>query len=54
MRGLLFLIPSFIVLPAIFGNNGIWLALAASEILTSVSIVGYYFFKRRKEKCCVA
>ncbi|WP_289758314.1 MATE family efflux transporter [uncultured Duncaniella sp.] len=54
LRGILFLIPSFIILPAILGNNGIWLALAASEILTSVSIVGYYFFKRRKEKCCVA
>lgn len=50
LRGVLFLIPSFIVLPAIFGNNGIWLSLAASEILTSVSIIGYYFFKRRKEK----
>lgn len=54
LRGILFLIPSFIILPAILGNNGIWLALAASEILTSVSIVSYYFFKRRKEKCCVA
>ncbi|MDE5960938.1 MAG: MATE family efflux transporter, partial [Duncaniella sp.] len=49
LRGVLFLIPSFIILPAIMGDNGIWLALAASEVMTSVSIIGYYLFVRRKD-----
>lgn len=49
LRGVLFLIPSFIILPAILGDNGIWLALAASEVMTSVSIIGYYLFVRRKD-----
>lgn len=49
LRGVLFLIPSFIILPVIFGDNGIWLALAASEVMTSVSIIGYYLFVRRKD-----
>lgn len=49
LRGVLFLIPSFIILPVILGDNGIWLALAASEVMTSVSIIGYYLFVRRKD-----
>ncbi|MDE5915409.1 MAG: MATE family efflux transporter, partial [Duncaniella sp.] len=49
LRGVLFLIPSFIILPVIMGDNGIWLALAASEVMTSVSIIGYYLFVRRKD-----
>lgn len=49
LRGVLFLIPSFIILPAILDDNGIWLALAASEVMTSVSIIGYYLFVRRKD-----
>lgn len=46
MRGLVFLVPSFIVMPMIFGNNGIWLALAASEFLTSACIVLFYLKNR--------
>lgn len=49
LRGVLFLIPSFIILPVILGDNGIWLALAASEVMTSVSIIGYYLFVRCKD-----
>lgn len=41
LRGLILLVPSFIVLPLLFGENGIWLALALSEMLTMVGIVGY-------------
>lgn len=46
MRGLVVLVPSFIVMPMIFGNNGIWLALAASEFLTSTCIVLFYLKNR--------
>lgn len=41
MRGVLFLVPSFIVLPHIFAD-GIWLALALSELITSICIIAYY------------
>lgn len=47
LRGVVFLVPAFILLPLIMGNNGIWLALAVSELLTAISITGYYFYKRR-------
>lgn len=46
MRGFVVLVPSFIVMPMIFGNSGIWLALAASEFLTSTCIVLFYLKNR--------
>lgn len=46
LRGVVFLIPSFIILPIIGGETGIWLALGVSEILTSLSICGYYLYNR--------
>lgn len=41
-RGLIFLVPAFVLLPMIWSKNGIWLALGVSEFLTSLSIIGYY------------
>lgn len=41
LRGLLLLVPSFIILPIAFGDTGIWLALAVSEMLTTACIIGY-------------
>lgn len=35
-RGLLFLVPSFILLPRIMGTEGIWLALGVSEMATII------------------
>lgn len=49
LRGLIFLVPSFILLPLMCGTTGIWLALGVSEILTSISIVGFYFLIRHRE-----
>lgn len=48
LRGAVFLIPAFIVAPMVMGTKGIWLAPAASEILTSVSIIAYYLCFREK------
>ena len=45
LRGLLLLVPSFIILPVVFGETGIWLALAVSELLTMVCIIGYMMIK---------
>lgn len=50
LRGVIFLIPAFLVMPVLFGNHGIWLALFASEFLTSVFIVVYYLVKRKRAK----
>lgn len=47
MRGLVFVVPSFCVMPMIFGPTGIWLALGVSEIMTTVCIISFYHYKRR-------
>ena len=43
LRGPIFLIPSFLLLPTAIGVTGIWIALAVSELLTAVCICGYYW-----------
>lgn len=42
LRGVIFLVPAFLLLPLCLGTHGIWLALAASEILTSTAIIIYW------------
>lgn len=42
LRGVIFLIPAFLVMPVCFGVAGIWLSLGVSELLTSVCILLYY------------
>ncbi|MDE6542089.1 MAG: MATE family efflux transporter [Muribaculaceae bacterium] len=49
MRGLVFLVPAFIIMPKLLGNDGIWLALSVSEFLTSLSIITYYLYRRRTD-----
>lgn len=48
LRGFVFLIPCFLLLPKILGNSGIWLALPASEILTSLEILIVFGLLRMK------
>lgn len=38
-RGILFLVPAFIVLPQLLGIDGLWLAIPAAEILTLAAII---------------
>ncbi len=47
LRGLLFLVPSFLVLPELVGTIGIWLALSVSEILTILTIIGYAIYQKK-------
>lgn len=47
LRGFIFLIPSFILLPKAVGTNGIWLALSFSEILTTCTILIFYLLCNR-------
>lgn len=46
LRGFIFLVPCFILLPKAAGTNGIWLALSLSEISTATAIGIFYLFAR--------
>ena len=48
LRGLIFLVPAFILLPTILNATGIWLALGISEILTALLIVGFYIYNKSR------
>ena len=48
LRGFIFLIPCFIILPHLFGDKGIWLALSVSEVLTSAVIACFFLHERRR------
>lgn len=37
MRGIIFLVPAFILLPMLFGTIGLWLALPVAELATLIS-----------------
>ena len=47
LRGIIFLIPSFILLPRILGFDGLWLAIPAAEILTSATIALCFLWSKR-------
>lgn len=47
LRGMFFIIPSYLLMPCIAGTTGIWLALGVSEILTAICIVAYYLAHRK-------
>lgn len=49
LRGFVLLVPSFIVLPNVLGAAGIWLALALSEMATTVLLIAYFLCVRKKE-----
>lgn len=42
LRGIVFLIPMFCLLPAVFPEAGVWMAIPASEILTLAVILVTY------------
>lgn len=46
MRGIIFLIPGFVALPALIGIDGLWLAIPAAEALTLAVIILQYLLKR--------
>ena len=47
LRGCIFLVPSFLLLPSFLGNEGIWLALGLSELLTLVCALAYSWSVRQ-------
>ena len=48
LRGFVYLVPSFLILPGIMGNAGIWLSLAMSEMLTTLSIAVFMATRHRR------
>ena len=52
LRGFIFLVPCFMLLPEAMGIKGIWLALPLSEILTSLLIVAAFWM--RSHKCMMS
>ena len=48
LRGMIFLIPSYCIMPQIFGIKGIWLAMPVSEIATFLVVVVYMAINGRK------
>ena len=47
LRGLVLLVPAFLLLPRWLGAQGIWLAMPAAELLTAFSVVAFYAWGRR-------
>ena len=47
LRGYLLIVPSFLILPSLLGDKGLWLAVPLSEALTFVCICIYLVTKRR-------
>ena len=50
LRGFLFVIPAFILLPHWLGVNGLWLAMPISEILTLIVMFIFYQLKKDPAK----
>lgn len=48
LRGFVFLVPCFLLLPRLWGVSGIWLALAVSEMLTTAAIVLFVRLSARR------
>ncbi len=46
LRGLVLLVPSFLLLPRLFGTAGIWYAMPLSELLTTLAIVLFFAGRR--------
>lgn len=50
LRGILFMVPGFILLPVLLGDAGLWLAIPVSEMLTLIIIVVAYLYRNYRLK----
>ena len=50
LRGLLLLVPSFLLMPRLFGTRGIWLAMPTAETLTALAVTCFYVYMHRKDR----
>ena len=49
LRGMIFIVPAFLLLPSVLGVRGIWLAMPAAEILTLVVILIMLLATKKRE-----
>jgi len=51
LRGVIFLVPCFLVLPRIIGVPGLWLAIPSAEMLTcGVILIAYLVNRHRNDR----
>lgn len=50
LRGIIFVVPGFILLPRLCGEAGLWLAMPQAELLTLAAIAAAYALSSRKMK----
>lgn len=48
LRGVVFVVPGFFILPKLLGTAGVWLAIPVAEVLTLAVIAIIFFYQRRK------
>ncbi|MDE7389090.1 MAG: MATE family efflux transporter [Muribaculaceae bacterium] len=48
LRGVVFLVPSFLTLPALLGSDGLWLAIPLAELLTLAVIISVRAWRRSR------
>lgn len=46
LRGIIFVIPAFLFLPALIGDTGLWLALPVAELATMLIIISVYMVRK--------
>lgn len=49
LRGIVFLVPAFLLLPRVLGDAGAWLAIPAAEILTCAVIIATFLLSRKRK-----
>lgn len=50
LRGIVFLIPGFVLLPSVIGTEGLWLAIPAAEALTFAVIATQHLIRKHRLK----
>jgi len=53
LRGFVLLVPSFLLLPHVLGTPGIWLALSFSELATSLVLLLFFLWTRKRDRSAV-
>lgn len=48
LRGMIFVVPGFFLLPLLLGISGLWLAIPTAELLTMLIIIGVFAFHKLK------
>ena len=47
LRGVIFMVPAFLLLPDLTGVSGLWLAIPAAELATLLVIAADFFRRHR-------